>query len=89
MGARTPIDTNEKMPIQSGPKITSVYTKRKIQIQSTPKPTPVDAKQKSRCSLEEKHTTWLPSGTKLPAPPSICTTGNQNKHTERRITDTA
>ena len=37
----------------------------------------------------QKHATCLPSGTRLPGPPIMCTTGNQNERTERRITDIA
>jgi hypothetical protein len=72
INARTLIDTKDRIPIQSGPKMT-----------------PVDEKQKSRCGLEEKHTICLASGTRLPAPPNICTTGNQKRHTKLQITDTA
>ena len=46
VGARTPIDTNEKMPIQSGPKTTQVHAEHKIPIRSGPKTTPVNAKHK-------------------------------------------
>ena len=46
VGARTPIDAKEKMPIQSGPKTTPVHTEHKIPIQPGPKTTPVNAKHK-------------------------------------------
>ena len=59
IGARTPIHAKEKIPIQSGPKISPVYTKRKIPIQSTPKTTPVDAKHQNPdtvCTKSTRHT---------------------------------